>query len=145
MGEIRFEKIKFSNNFWALYNELLDDKSGLQCNRTSLVDAFKNETLYGLRVEETDKLFSNRGRLYDPIFCPYNYSCDNYLLPCFCIIEKMGGKDTIVILWVHSRARNNKFGTIMVNECINTLKINHVYKPSPESTAFWEKFNLILN
>ena len=80
-GEIKLAQID-SDDFWRLFGELCDDNSGFIHNRCAILEAYKNETLYGLKVSETDSMYE-RGARMDNIFCEYSW----YLLPCFCIKE----------------------------------------------------------
>ena len=139
-GEIKLAKIESPKNFWALYEELEDDKSGFIHNRDTLLAGFKQDdyNLWGLEIEETDSMF-NRGANEDSIFCK-NYNRSLYLVPCLCITNKMG---EIVIIWTHTRIRRMGFGRKMVNELsefIDNLKPN---RPLPESISFWKALGLI--
>ena len=62
-GEIKVIQID-SNNFWYLFDELCDDNSGFYNNRSTILEAYKNGNLYGLRVNETDKMFERACRMY---------------------------------------------------------------------------------
>lgn len=128
-GELMVTKIIDGCNFWHLFDELCDDRSKFLCNRDAIVEAYKNGNLYGLQVTETDLMYKRRARM-DTIFCKGSW----YLLPCFCIKEN----DKAIIVWTHSRARNNGFAKKM----IELLEINSVYNPLPESIGFWEKVNI---
>tara|TARA_B100000003_G_scaffold203179_1_gene213378 strand:- start:21369 stop:21779 length:411 start_codon:yes stop_codon:yes gene_type:complete len=131
-GEIRLEQIDDSINFWFLYDELLDDKSGFLNNRTCILDAYKNGNLYGLRVNETYKMFE-KGESQNDIFCKGSL----YLLPCFCIKEN----NKAVIIWTHTRARKKGFAKCLVK----LLDIKYAYNPLPDSIDFWKKCNVDLN
>lgn len=129
-GEIKLKKIISSGDFWCLIDELFNDKSKFLCNRNSILDAFKEGNLYGLEVNETDSMFE-RGARMDELFCPDSF----YLLPCFCIKED----DKAIIIWVHSRARRKGYG----RKLIQSLNINSIFSPLPESIGFWKKMDLI--
>ena len=51
-GEIKLTKIE-SDDFWCLFDELCNDNSGFIHNRATILEAYKEENLYGLRVNET--------------------------------------------------------------------------------------------
>lgn len=80
-------KVEDGQLFWALFDELMDDKSSFLNNRASIVEAFKTGNMFGLSVE--DKPF------------PF---------PCFFICDC----NAIVILWVHTRARKKGLATTML-------------------------------
>ena len=125
-GKIKTYPITDSNDFWALFDELVDDDSKFIHNRNTILDAYTRGTLFGLRVTETDAMFENRER-NNRVFCKGTY----YMLPCFCIKDS----SSAVIIWVHTRARRNGFGRILVEQ----LGITNAYCPLPESIPFWEK------
>ena len=127
-GEIKVARID-SNDFWRLFDELCDDKSGFFYNRSTILEAYKNETLYGLRVSETDSMYE-RGARMDNIFGEDSW----YLLPCFCIKED----NKAIIIWTHTRARKLGFARKMVE----LLKIEFAWNPLPESIGFWDKCNV---
>jgi hypothetical protein len=129
-GEIKVKQITESNDFWCLFDELCNDKSNFICNRSSILDAYKNGNLYGLEVEETNSMYK-RGARGDSIFCKDSV----YLLPCFC----MKDESTVDILWTHTRARKKGFAKQLIQE----LKIIHVRNPLPESIGFWQKLGLL--
>lgn len=128
-GEILMKKIISGNDFWALFDELVDDKSGFLYNRSIIIDAYKNGNLYGLEVTETDSMYRRCARS-DSIFC-FDTS---YLVPCFCVIEN----ENAIILWVHTRARRRGFGSKLVH----LLGITYVPDPLPDSMDFWKACNI---
>ena len=144
-GEIVLKKINNSSDFWCLIDELCDDNSGFLCNRTTILDAYNEGNLYGLKIIETDEMFK-RGARKDIIFCDNSF----YLLPTFCIIDKYidplihldltNYSNKIVIIWTHTRARKMGFA----KKLIELLKIEYAFKPLPESIKFWEKCNIKL-
>lgn len=127
-GEIKLCQID-ENNFWYLIDELFDDNSGFCHNRSTILEAYKNDNLYGLRVNETDKMYENRER-ENNIFCKYSF----YLLPCFCVKES----NNAIIIWTHSRARKMGFA----KKLINLLDIKYACNPLPDSLDFWRKCNI---
>ena len=75
-GEIELEQIDYIQ-FWHLFDEMVDDRSGFLNNKDVMLEAYKNGNLYGLRVNETDSMFK-RGARKDTVFCENSW----YLLPC---------------------------------------------------------------
>lgn len=124
-GEIKITLID-SRKFVSLFWEMVDDESGFINNMRVLLEAYKSDNLYGLRVMETDKMYEMRVGM-DPIFCKNSI----HLLPCFCIKDN----NECVIIWVHKRARNMGFG----RKLIESLKIDKVSNILPESIGFWKK------
>lgn len=120
----KVKQITESSEFWSLFDELQDDKSGFLHNRTLLLDAFRNGHLYGLEVD-------GRQSQNSPLYCRGSF----YLIPCLCI--KYGR--TVDILWTHSRARGNGFAKKLVRE----LSITKVRHPLEESLGFWKKVGII--
>lgn len=127
-GEIKLEKIN-SRDFWNIFDELSNDNSGFLHNKSIILEAYKNENLYGLRVNETDNMYK-RGARMDNIFCKNSW----YLLPCFCIKEN----NKAIIIWTHTRARRMGFAKLL----IKLLDIKYAYNPLPDSMEFWKKCNI---
>jgi hypothetical protein len=124
-GELKLVQID-SNDFWCLYYELSNDKSGVLCNRTEILEAYKDGNLYGLTVDET-KLMYARDAHTDKIFCDNSH----YLLPCLCVKENNSAK----FIWIHTRAR--RMG--IAKKLIELLQIKYAWKPLPASLDFWKK------
>ncbi len=74
-GEIELTQID-SDNFWYLYDEMLDDDCDFIHNRSIILESYKQGNLYGLSVNETDKMYERYAR-GDSIFCQDSF----YLLP----------------------------------------------------------------
>ena len=131
-GEIKTIPITHGGDFWALMYQLIDDKSGFFDNKSIITEAYRDGTLYGLKVCETDEMYT-RGDRFSDIFCSDPFDTF-YLLPCFCIKEN----DAAIIIWTHSRARNMGFGRKMVE----LLDIKRADTPLKESLGFWKKCNI---
>jgi len=133
-GGISLVKID-REDFWCLIDELIDDRSGFLCNRTTILNAYTAGNLYGLRVVENESMRTRRASR-DNIFCNdiFNDTKTCYLLPCFCIRES----DTAIIIWTHTRARNMGFAT----QLVKLLDIKYADTPLPESMGFWQKCNI---
>jgi hypothetical protein len=120
---LRIKRIKDGERFWRLYSELeddklwnnlADDKSSYVWNRSDLVEAFKDEKLYGLEIKGGGDLF--------------------FLLPCLCIV-----KDSLVSsVWTHTRARRKGFATML----IKLLRVRNVLNPTYDSLPFWKACGL---
>ena len=132
-GEIKLAKIDSGYEFWCLMDELYDDQSGFIHNKNTILEAYKNNNLYGLKVIETDNMFE-REAMIDNIFCLDSGSL--YLLPCFCIKDD----NKAIIIWTHSRARKMGFA----KKLVNLLNIEYACHPLPESLDFWSKCNIKL-
>ena len=130
-GELKLVQITYGGDFWSLMDEIKDDK--FYCNRNNILESYKNNNLYGLRVDETEEIY-NKGVGTDEIFCDISSGATLYLLPCFCIKDN----DTAKILWTHPRARNNGFATKLVH----LLGIKYACNILPESKEFWKKLNI---
>ena len=127
-GKLELTQID-SRNFWCLYNELCDDNSGFLYNRRTILEAYKEENLYGLKVNETDEMYNNQS-IRDTIFCNDSF----YLLPCFCVKEN----NKAIILWTHTRARKMGFA----KKLIQLLDIEYAINPLKDSIEFWKKCNI---
>lgn len=133
-GEIKLVQIDRPSECWELIDELYDDKSGFYCNRTTILEAYKNGNLYGLRVSETAQMYE-RGARIDKIFCRDSFGCPScYLLPCLCVKEN----NTAMIIWTHTRARKMGFA----KKLVSLLCIERADNPLPDSKGFWEKCNV---
>lgn len=139
-GAIELHLVESPEDFWALWDELLDDKSGFIHNRACLLDGYKNESMFSLKIEETDSMF-RRGANTDEIFCKTEHRT-LYMIPCLCILNKKGTE--IEIIWVHSRLRRKGLATKMIEllmEFDDTKLIpNH---PLPDSLPFWKAVGLL--
>ena len=131
-GEIKKEKIEDDDDFWCLYDEIVNDDSCFLNNREYILHSYKEGNLYGLRVDENDYMFKNK-EYTNKIFCKKSF----YLLPCFCIKEN----DKCIIIYTHTRARKNGFAKLLLKQ----LKIKSVYNPLVESMDFWNKIKNKLN
>ena len=118
-----------SNDFWCLMEELSGAESGITCERSIILEAYKNGNLYGLSVIETDEMYKRRA-CEDKIFCHNTF----YLLPCFCIKEN----DKAICIWTHTRARRNGFA----KKLVELLQIENVYNLLQDSIEFWKKCNV---
>jgi hypothetical protein len=127
-GNIVLEEIQASD-FWCLFNELIHDNSIFLHNKTTILQAYKDGNLFGLRVTESEQMYQ-RGGIMDSIFCSESF----YLLPCFCIREN----NKAIIIWTHTRARKMGFG----KKLVKLLKIEYADKPLPDSIGFWKKCNI---
>ena len=128
-GEIKVKKIEDGVDFWCLMTELLHDVSDFLYDKNTIIEAYKNGNLYGLNVNETDEMYQKGSRI-DNIFCVDSM----YLLPCFCIKED----NKAIIIWTHTRARNNGFA----KKLVEILGIKYVDNPLPDSLEFWKKCNV---
>jgi len=129
-GEIKLKQIN-SDDFWNLFEEIINDRSGFFYNKNCILQAYKDGNLFGLEVDETDSMYK-RGARMDKIFCEKSF----YLLPCFCVIDN----NKAIIIWIHTRARKMGFA----KKLIKLLKIEYALHPLPESIEFWNKNNIKL-
>tara|TARA_Y100000022_G_scaffold200256_1_gene215033 strand:- start:1218 stop:1634 length:417 start_codon:yes stop_codon:yes gene_type:complete len=116
-GEINLVNIN-NNDFWHLYTIIETLNSGfLLKNRALILNAYKNNNLYGFRINETKKMFNNNSRK-DDIFCDklVNYETF-YLIICLVIKNNSGNKE---IIFIHDNVKNN----VIYNKLINILNEN---------------------
>lgn len=107
-GAFYATQIYDGSEFWCLIHEIQDDNSCFLNNVATIVESYKEGTLYGLRVYETDSMYE-RGARNDILFCRnLDGTPSYYLLPCFCITKGT----TAILFWVHSRARRCEIGKI---------------------------------
>ena len=127
-GELKLVRVSHGTMFITLLDELCDDGSSFRNNAGALADAFRDGNLYSLCYTETDSMYEQRiGD--DPLFVRGFQSI--YLIPCICMINK----DTIEIMWVHTRARKRGFAS----KIVKLLNLPYVYNPLPGSEEFWKK------
>ena len=129
-GALATARIDRSEDFWALFEELIDDASGFVANRITLLDAFKGGYLYGLVVTETGDMYKNNVPPTGGLFCRSSNCSQQYLLPCLCV---QMAKEAIVI-WTHGRARRNGFARQLVCQ----LGIECALSRLSGSRPFWE-------
>tara|TARA_A100001015_G_C14633174_1_gene572510 strand:+ start:75 stop:506 length:432 start_codon:yes stop_codon:yes gene_type:complete len=123
------------NDFWYIYDEICDEICDEKCElfdyRSILLEAYKKQKLYGLRVTESIQMFENKER-NNPLFCKNSW----YLLPCFCVRET----NKAIFIWTHERARKKGFA----KKLVELLNIDYAFKPLASSLGFWEKCNVKL-
>lgn len=120
-------------DFWALFDMMTEEGSGFVNNRALLVQAYREGTLYGLKVAETEEMFSRQARR-DPLFVPLRHNATWYMLPCLCWCTGKSSNRTAVILWVHNSVRRHGIGSTLVR----LLRVVEVDTPLEESMPFWE-------
>jgi len=133
------KKIEYTSEFWELMDELVDDKSSLYYNRDAFLRAFIDGDLYGLKMHETDEMYtcrmSGESVRDDCIFCQdYKKHESNYLVVCLCVCNKKQ-HGTLEYIWTHSRVRKRGLATILVNY----LQPDIISKPLDEALGFWNK------
>nr|WRJ70059.1 hypothetical protein TetV2_00614 [Oceanusvirus sp.] len=117
--------------FWPLFDEMVRDGSGFVHNRETLVDAFRNDKMYCLRLPETDALFADKDSRDHPWFM--NRTRSIYALPVVAVTS--GEEDeNIDILWVHSRCRRAGFGRMIVQQ----LGIKRAPCVMEDTLPFWK-------
>ena len=71
-GGYRIMQINSGDEFWSLIEELINDESPFySSNRSAIAEAYKNGTLYGLKVNETDRMHKREARK-DKLFLSVN-------------------------------------------------------------------------
>ena len=128
-GITNVECIDSEQDFWCIFDELVDDNSEFLQNRNTILDSWRKGNMFGVRIVETESMYQ-RGARGDTLFCADSW----YLVPCFCIKDE----NTVIIIWTHSRARRMGFAKKM----IESLEIKNTLNPLPESYAFWEACGL---
>ena len=115
-----------------------DDRlpNGFYHNRSSLVQAFAEGTLFGVvllqkPVECRDDPFFMRFRNSWP-FSDAHYWPGAYYLPCFCVVNQ---ERECEFLWVAKRAQKMGVGSLLVKSCCVQTALC-VLKPSE---GFWKK------
>lgn len=128
-GEVQTIKIKSTEDFWGLIDELHDEEEynqngkGFYCNRERILDAYVQGNLYGLRVKETVEMYERGSRLEEIILM------GKYLLPTLCVVDG----DEAIIIWVDERARRCGFASKLIKD----LKITRISKMLKGSEEFW--------
>jgi hypothetical protein len=102
-------------------------------DRNSIIRAYGNGCLYGLREDISEKDSSG-----NPIFMKRAYNMSG-MLPCFIVIDKPYDYDTPSVchfLWTAKRARKKGLAAYMLNE----LDVRSADEILPEAEAFWSKY-----
>lgn len=128
--------------FCSLLDELhealkQDANEGFFHNRCSIVCAYGEGRLYGLRVRWTEEIHEHKS-LEDPIFMKSRYNISGYL-PCFAVTNKPYEYDDPSVchfLWTAKRARKKGLATYMLDE----LDVRSAHDPIPEAEAFWSNY-----
>jgi hypothetical protein len=81
--------------------------------RVSILDAFMQQRLFGVSIEETEEMYQ-RDAMMDGLFMVEGF----YDIPCFCITAKQV-PDTVEMMWVADRAG----GKYIEELIIDTLRL----------------------
>lgn len=136
-GPIIVQEIENFDDFWSLYDELIDENFIFSQNRSLMLQAFKDGKLFGIFITETDSMKSRNSFQQDPIFAS---SCHQHiemprslLVPGFCVKYN---EDTAIMLWVHYRCRGLGLG----KKFVQSLGIKNLSgSPTMWSVGFWER------
>lgn len=119
-------------DFWQVYDALVDSKSEFVRNRSILINAFKRNELFGIKVPKK----SNSSRILSSVILE-----NTNLLPTLCVIDGMD-ENMCSIVWVHPKIRRMGIGSLYVKH-FRWDAVDNVLK---ESIEFWKKNNVeILN
>src|SRR5690606_29025010 len=132
-----FKKVVMdTHELWAILGEIKDGDGLFVGNMISLVEAYKEERLVGIRYIETDELYEKNVRGNTKLFTrPTELSgLTMYLVPAFCVLKK-DHPDTAEMFWVHPRIRGYGFGRALV-EVAGIKKADHVLE---DAHVFWTK------
>ena len=167
-GEIQCVKVTSPDHFFMILDELGDEvqdkikrgvkplyptmklPGGFYHNREWILEAYKDERLFGLQIVENDAMFADKASRHDNIFMKRHQSwpfgakdgaCHvSYSLPCFAIVNSEAEERECFMLWVAERARGLGFGSKLVADCGVTWADEFL----PESRGFWERNNFQL-
>lgn len=132
-GPIQVEVVDCGDTFVDLILEVdgnIDEGHGLRHSLEFLADAFRQNRLYSLRVEETDGLY--HGDRLSPENTIFVKPAFPWQLPCLCVVAS-DDPSVAEIIWVHPRARRLGLGT----ELVRRLGIRTARRILPESLPFW--------
>lgn len=118
------------NDFWYIYDEICDEKCELFDYIFILLDAYKKQKLYGLRVTESIQMFENKER-NNSLFCK---NCGIYYLVFVCDIQIKQN------LFGHTKEQKKGFA----KKLVELLNIDYAFKPLASSLGLWEKCNVKL-
>lgn len=104
-GDIEVTRFDSGDEFWFLFEYMLDAQCSFVHNRHILADAFRKDQLYGLQVQENNAMYE-RGARMDPAFIPNSW----YMLKCFCVVDGT----TCDIIWVDPSLRRLGLGTKLI-------------------------------
>jgi GNAT superfamily N-acetyltransferase len=128
-GTARVFLIEDGRTMHGLLKELFSDNSSFQHNTGSLLNAFAKGKMYGLHMTETLEMFKYTGPKRQ-IFVRELF----FVLPALCVCDD-SNVGMVEILWVHSRARGNGFGSAFLQQ----LNITSVRTILHEAQGFWAK------
>lgn len=132
------KKVTDDREFFKFIDELEADHDkvngvGFYGNREMFLKAFREKRLYSLHMRENDSMYRHRAQR-DPLFVKNTF----YVLPCLCVVTKER-RDTVDILWTAKRARNQGFGTSMLED----LGIRYVTEIVNNTEEFWENRGIV--
>ncbi|EKX39859.1 hypothetical protein GUITHDRAFT_114108 [Guillardia theta CCMP2712] len=128
-GDATAFRVEDEGDFWIIFRQIIEGSPG-NVPYDTILNAFKEKKLYGLKVIETEEMF-RLGCKLDPLFCvDMNGDPGDYLLPCYCIMQD----DIAEYIWVRPDMRRQGLGRLFVQK----LRIREAWNPLPESVGFWE-------
>jgi len=102
-------------------------------NRTTILEAFKEDRMYVIRGLETNKNYVSEARR-SPIFM-WTQEGGLYTLPAFCVLTP---DNKVLIIWVSQKARRQGIGSTLLRLCKTTTPCPPILSGSE---AFWSSFS----
>jgi GNAT superfamily N-acetyltransferase len=141
-GQIKLKTVKTSGTFMDLYKEILSDPDWKGDPLLSMLDEWKNNSLYTLTVSETDSMFERRACSSEEFIRGNHQFC---CLPACLSLDINYFKDSIVInfLWVHPRARGKGYARMLIVKMLAELEGDYdndkvfISHPVDNAKGFW--------
>lgn len=159
-GKATVERIRNAEHVMMLLDELGDEMktncdlappgdklpNGFYHNRSSVLQAFGDGTLFGMLVAETEAMQASRHdpeTLFMRLRNAWPFSDDSYwpgahYLPCFCVVN---AERECAFIWTAARARNMKLGSALVRGC----NVQTAMCVLQESVGFWTELGFELD
>jgi hypothetical protein len=119
--------------FWSLMDLLSNEESEFIHNRSTILQAFKEDHMYVVCGLETDENFASEARR-SPIFM-WTQEGGLYTLPAFCVLTP---DNKVLIIWVSQKARRQGIGSTLLRLCGTTTPCPPILSGSE---AFWSSFS----
>ena len=113
------------------------ENGGFYHNRSSLVQAYGENRMFGLCAYWSEDMLENKS-FDDPIFVTNKHFMVHRMLPCFIVLETDEDDDELSVcsfVWTAKRARNKGIAKYL----LDAFNVRSVKRPLPEAEAFWSK------
>lgn len=141
-GTIKLTEVSSSGAFIDLYKEILSDPSWKGEPLLSMLDEWKNDSLFTLSVDETDAMFKRGACRSNEFIRGGHHFCS---LPVILSLKRDSTDKSLFInfLWIHPRARGKGYSRILIDRMLADFDNEYdddkifVSHPVDDAKEFW--------